>query len=123
MAEWFLRIKYLDVANRAYMPMLNSYHQFNNPIALAFKKCLFKLMGDKSLFFILSLGEGAKDPNIMETDCMERLRHIQVRNKFWVALTLMKHKKLYKYRKIFIQWKAEMKKLEESQKKNTEGKK
>ena len=110
LAEWFLKIFYLDFANKSYIAMLHVYHQMNNPLAYAAKECLFLSMADKSQF-IFSLGEVGKDEKYLEEKSKERMRIIRVRNKFSVAMILMKYPKLRKRRKQYIAWVKERKRI------------
>ena len=108
LAQYFLQIMYLDSVNKSYLGMLHAYHTFNNPIQYAGRECLFKSMADKSQF-ILSLGNKAKDPEHLEVKSVERMKQLRVRNKFAVAIVLMKHPDLFKYRKKYILWAKELK--------------
>ena len=101
LAAWFLKIYYFDSANKSYIGMLNAYHQFNNPIAYSFKECLYLAMAEKSRFMI-SLVENNSDPDHVEKECQKRERLIRVRNKFLVALLLVKNPRLALRRKKYI---------------------
>ena len=118
LSQWFLQIYYLDSANKSYIGMLHAYHTFNNPIHYAARECFFRSMTDKSQF-ILTLGDKAKEIDFLAEKSAERMKLIRARNKLSVAIVLMKHPDLFKYRKKHIAW---VKELEEILKKQREEK-
>ena len=116
---WILNIFYADIVNKAYIGLLHGYHTMNNPIAYAANECLLLSMADKSQF-ILSLGDKAQNEEYLEEKSAQRMKLIRVRNKFWVAIILMKRPKLQKLRKNFIAWGKEQRRMLKEKKRQLE---